>query len=44
MPEAVLYGWDIEDPIGADYQTFRETARKIERRLGQFLATVGLES
>jgi protein-tyrosine-phosphatase len=43
VPEAVLYGWDIEDPIGADYQTFKETARKIERRLGQFLAAVGLE-
>ena len=44
VPEAVLYGWDIEDPLGADYETFRETARKIERRLDQFLAATGLEA
>jgi protein-tyrosine phosphatase len=43
VPESVLYGWDIEDPLGADYQTYKETALKIERRLGQFLAAVGLE-
>jgi protein-tyrosine phosphatase len=43
VPEAVLYGWDIEDPLGADYATYRETARKIERRLDQFLAAAGLE-
>jgi protein-tyrosine-phosphatase len=35
---------DIEDPIGQDYQTYKETALKIERRLGQFLASVGLEA
>jgi protein-tyrosine-phosphatase len=44
VPESVLYGWDIEDPIGQDYQTYKETALKIERRLGQFLASVGLEA
>jgi protein-tyrosine phosphatase len=44
VPEAVLYGWDIEDPLGADYETYRETARKIERRLDQFLAATGLEA
>jgi protein-tyrosine phosphatase len=44
VPEAVLYGWDIEDPIGADYSTFKETAGKIERRLEQFLAATGLEA
>jgi protein-tyrosine-phosphatase len=43
VPENVLYGWDIEDPIGSDYQTYKETALKIERRLDQFLAAVGLE-
>lgn len=43
VPEAVLYGWDIEDPIGADYDTYKETASKIERRLEQFLAAAGLE-
>jgi protein-tyrosine phosphatase len=42
VPEAVLYGWDIEDPLGADYGTYKETARKIERRLDQFLAAAGL--
>ena len=44
VPESVLYGWDIEDPLGSDYQTYKETAQKIERRLGQFLASVGLDS
>ena len=42
VPEAVLYGWDIEDPLGSDYQTYKETALKIERRLEQFLAALGL--
>jgi protein-tyrosine phosphatase len=43
VPEAALYAWDIEDPIGADYQTYKETALKIETRLEQFLAAAGLE-
>ena len=42
IPESILYGWDIEDPLGSDYQTYKETAGKIERRLTQFLAEVGL--
>jgi protein-tyrosine phosphatase len=44
VPEAVLYGWDIEDPIGTDYQTYKETALKIERRLEQLLTAAGLET
>ncbi len=44
IPESILYGWDIEDPIGSDYQVYKETALKIERRLGQFLAAVGLDA
>ena len=44
IPESVLYGWDIEDPIGSDYQTYKETALKIELRLIQFLAEVGLDA
>jgi protein-tyrosine-phosphatase len=43
VPEAVLYGWDIEDPWGMDYEAYKETALKIERRLEQFLATAGLD-
>ena len=44
IPEAILYGWDIEDPIGADYNTYKEAAEKIEQRLEQFLAATGLEA
>lgn len=44
VPEAVLYGWDIEDPLGADYETYKQTAAKIERRLEQFLAAAGFEA
>jgi len=43
VPEAVLTGWDIEDPLGAGYQTFKETALEIERCLERFLASAGLE-
>jgi protein-tyrosine-phosphatase len=43
IPESVLYGWDIEDPLGADYATFKETASKIEQRLEQFLEAGGLD-
>jgi len=43
VPESILYGWDIEDPLGADYATYKETARKIEGRLDQLLAALGLE-
>ena len=44
VPEPVLYGWDIEDPLGLGYDVYKETARKIERRLGQFLAAHGLDA
>lgn len=44
VPEAALYGWDIEDPLGADYETYKQTAAKIEQRLEQFLAAAGLEA
>ncbi|MGZ5556161.1 MAG: arsenate-mycothiol transferase ArsC, partial [Candidatus Aminicenantales bacterium] len=30
IPESILYGWDIEDPLGSDYQVYKETALKIE--------------
>jgi len=43
VPEAVLYGWDIEDPLGLGYDAYKETAHKIERRLEQFLAAAGLD-
>ncbi|MBE0713239.1 MAG: low molecular weight phosphatase family protein [Candidatus Aminicenantes bacterium] len=43
VPEPVLYGWDIEDPLGLGYEAFKGTARKIERRLEQFLAAHGLD-
>jgi protein arginine phosphatase len=44
VPEAVLYGWDIEDPLGADYETYKQAAAKIERRLDQFLAAADFEA
>lgn len=43
VPESVLYGWDIDDPLGMGYDVFKETALKIERRLDQFLAARGLD-
>jgi len=42
-PAGKLYGWDIEDPLGLGYDAYKEAAAKIERRLGQFLASVGLD-
>jgi len=44
VPESVLYGWDIDDPLGGDFQTFKETALKIERRLEQLLAAAGFDA
>jgi protein-tyrosine-phosphatase len=44
VPESVLFGWDIEDPLGSDYDTFKETAFRIEHRLEQFLAAVGVDA
>lgn len=43
VPGTKLYGWDIEDPLGLGYDAYKETARKIERRLDQFLASIGLD-
>jgi protein-tyrosine-phosphatase len=37
VPEEKLFGWDIEDPIGQGYQTYKQAAKKIEKRLEQFL-------
>ncbi len=43
VPEEKIFGWDIEDPLGLDYDAFKETALKIERRLDQFLLGQGLD-
>ncbi len=43
VPGAKLCGWDIEDPLGLGYDAYKETARKIERRLDQFLASIGFD-
>ncbi len=43
IPEDRLFSWDIEDPLGQGYDAFKQAALKIERRLGQFLAAIGLE-
>jgi protein-tyrosine phosphatase len=43
VPEEKLYAWNIEDPLGHDYDTFKSAAREIERRLDKFLVTVGLD-
>jgi len=42
IPEEKLFGWDIEDPIGQGYQAYKQAARKIEKRLEQFLENHGL--
>ena len=42
VPKEKLFGWDIEDPIGQGYQTYKQTAKKIEKRLEQFLENRGL--
>jgi len=44
IPEEKLLGWDIEDPLDRGYDAFKETARKIERRLEQMIARLGLDS
>jgi len=43
IPEEKLYGWDIEDPLGLGLDAYKEAALKIERRLQQFLLSVGLD-
>ena len=42
VPKERLFGWDIEDPIGLGYQTYKQVAKKIEKRLEQFLENRGL--
>ena len=43
VPKERLFGWDIEDPIGLGYQTYKQVAKKIEKRLEQFLENRGLD-
>jgi protein-tyrosine-phosphatase len=43
IPEERLFSWDIEDPLGLGYDAFKQAALKIERRLDQFLAGIGLD-
>lgn len=42
VPKERLFGWDIEDPIGLGYQTYKQVAKKIDKRLEQFLENRGL--
>ena len=44
IPNEKLSGWDIEDPLGRGYEAFKEAARKIEMRLMQWIARMGLEA
>jgi protein-tyrosine phosphatase len=44
IPDEKLSGWDIEDPLGRGYEAFKEAARKIEIRLKQWIARIGLEA
>jgi len=37
IPKDKLFAWEIEDPCGRGMEAYRLTARKIERRLDQFL-------
>lgn len=43
VPKERLFGWDIEDPIGMGYQTYKQVAKKIEKRFEQFLENYGLD-
>jgi protein-tyrosine-phosphatase len=44
IPEERLYGWDIADPLGRGYDAFKEAARRIDRRLEQWIAGLGLDA
>ncbi len=44
IPEERLYGWDIADPLGRGYDAYKETARRIDRRLEQWIAGLGLDA
>lgn len=43
-PAGRLLGWDIEDPIGLGRDAYERAARKIEARLKEFMAGLGLEA
>jgi protein-tyrosine-phosphatase len=43
VPEAKLFGWDIDDPIGLGLDAYERAARDIESRLKRFLEDQGLE-
>lgn len=42
IAEDRLYGWDIADPLGRGYDAYKEAARRIDRRLEQWIAGLGL--
>jgi protein-tyrosine-phosphatase len=42
VPEDRLFGWDIEDPLGLGYDSYKRAAQKIESRLRQFLDRQGI--
>jgi len=44
IAEEKLSGWDIEDPLGRGYDACKDAALKIERRLEQFVARLGLDA
>jgi len=43
VAEDRLYGWDIADPLGRGYDAYKEAARRIDRRLEQWISGLGLE-
>ncbi len=42
VPEDKLFGWDVGDPLGLGYDTYKRAAKKIEARLREFLDRQGL--
>jgi protein-tyrosine-phosphatase len=42
IPGEKLFGWDIPDPLGQGYDAFKEAALKIDRRLEQWIARLGI--
>jgi protein-tyrosine-phosphatase len=42
IAEDRLYGWDIADPLGRGYDAYKEAAHRIDRRLEQWIAGLGL--
>jgi protein-tyrosine-phosphatase len=43
IPGDRLFGWDIEDPVGLDYDAFKAAAAKIDLRLEQMIDRLGLD-